>query len=726
MRRRISQLTGGPPSAAAVRPGVVRDDAVQHAKYMAALRTCLRPHGGATAPVLDPTAAGGETTIAVVDKKGNVRAVPRYAATHAQLRAAKNVPAQASPKRAVPPPRRPVEHEDPWSARAVRGVSVASAVRRGKRDAGSDEESDCDDDGGGPLNASSGVKSMIAAVSAASAAASARTDGAGPGRRRRQYILATQATDSELKRQIMDGGSSDTARGTTSADSGRRSRTASEPASSSPRRPSTAGPWPLSLSSAALAALETHPIARSPDTVDLLAAEAAKLPALAALIKAPTGLGRGKKDKELMDPVRQLCEVATMLRRAPGAAVVKQGEMGTQWCVVVRGAAEVSVAMHNMPTARVKVAEVGFGYVRGERRLPHDSNVELTKVRSQGFGELALVNSTPRAATVTALPPPTHPPNTPFDDACDTLFLAIDKADYLRLVRTQHQRDLQAKVAFLASVPAMAQAAGIAATSTNTASAPMGQLAGVAAVASWRTWPKSSTLVKEGQPVREFFFIRRGTVDVFRSVEVVDRGQAVRRHVRVASKGPGEYFGEEWVVRWSVSDYLSQYVDVLSALRISLAPILTGGERLDRWAHEHTKTARQRLMSISAGVTTPSMAPDATTPSSPPTTRELPSFTSRITARAVGGPVEVLAMGIFDAQCRCTNKLPVAEYDAFDATELKRLYEDGKRAAEWHRTRAAVLRGIGMAPAPRAADAAAGPVDEVGEEVESGEGGAAT
>ncbi|KNE63847.1 hypothetical protein AMAG_08912 [Allomyces macrogynus ATCC 38327] len=476
----------------------------------------------------------------------------------------------------------------------------------------------------------------------------------------------------------MDGGrDSDSARGT---DNGRRSRTASEPASTPPRSPSTAGPWPQSLSSAALAVLETHPIARSPEMVDLLAAEAGRLPALAALIKAPTGLWRGKKEKELMDPVRQLCEVATMLRRAPGTAVVKQGELGTQWCVVVRGAAEVSVAMHNMPTARVKVAEVGFG---------------------QGFGELALVNSTPRAATVTALPPPTYPPNTPYDDECDTLFLAIDKADYLRLVRTQHQRDLQAKVAFLASVPAMAQAAGIAANSTGTASAPMGQLAGVAAVASWRSWPKGSTLVREGQPVREFFFIKRGTVDVFRSVEVVDRGRAVRRSVRVATKGTGEYFGEEWVVRWSVSDYLSQ------------------------WAHEHTKTARQRLMSISAGVTTIPTT-DTSTPSSPPTTRELPSFTSRITARAVGGPVEILAMGIFDAQCRCTNKLPVAEYDAYDAAELKRLYEEGKRAAEWHRTRAAVLRGIGMAPAPRAADGATGPVDEMDEEVESEERGAAT
>ncbi|KNE71835.1 hypothetical protein AMAG_16267 [Allomyces macrogynus ATCC 38327] len=184
----------------------------------------------------------------------------------------------------------------------------------------------------------------------------------------------------------------------------------------------------------------------------------------------------------------------------------------------------------------------------------------------------------------------------------------------------------------------MVQAAGIAATSTNAASAPMCQLSGVAAVASWRTWPKGITLVREDQPVREFFFIKRGTVDVFRNVEVVDRGRVVKRNVRVATKGPLEYFGEEWVVRWSVSDYLSQ------------------------WAHEHTKTARQRLMSISAGVTTPSKATDAATPSSPmapPTTRELPSFTSRITARAVGGPVEVLAMGIFDAQCRCIDKLPV-------------------------------------------------------------------
>ncbi|KAJ3374053.1 hypothetical protein GGF31_008269 [Allomyces arbusculus] len=689
MRRRISQLTGAPPSAAAVRTAGVRDGAVQHAKYMAALRTCLRPHGG-PAPAFDDPTAGGETTIAVVDKKGNLRAVPRYAATHAQLRAAKTLPAQTGPKRAPPPPRRPAaDHEDPWSARAVRGVSVAGAVRRGKRDPGSDDESESDDDGNGPLNASNDVKRMIAAVSAASAAAApARMGGGGPGRRRSrvlepvsQYILATQATDAEIKRQIMDGGGGDTARGTTPSDNERRRHTPSEPAlSSPPRRASTAGPWPQSLSSVALAILETHPIARSPEMVDLLAAEAARLPALAALIKAPTGLGRGKKDKELMDPVRQLCEVATMLRRAPGVAVVKQGEIGTQWCVVVRGAAEVSVAMHNMPTARVKVAEVGFG---------------------QGFGELALVNSTPRAATVMALPPPAHPPNTPYDDDCDTLFLTIDKADYLRLVRTQHQRDIQTKVAFLASVPAMAHAAGIAATSTNATSAPMGQLAGVAAVASWRTWPKGSTLVKEGQPVREFFFIKRGTVDVFRSVEVVDRGKAVRRNVRVASKGPGEYFGEEWVVRWSVSDYLSH------------------------WAHEHTKTVRQRLMSISADVTTPSTTADATTPTSLPATRELPSFTSRITARAMGGPVEVLAMGIFDAQCRCTNKLLVAEYDAYDAAELKQLYDEGKRAAEWHRTRAAVLRGIGMAPAPRAADAAAGSVAEV-DEVESSEGGAAT
>ncbi|KAI9189355.1 hypothetical protein H9P43_000788 [Blastocladiella emersonii ATCC 22665] len=397
--------------------------------------------------------------------------------------------------------------------------------------------------------------------------------------------------------------------------------------------------------------------------------------ASAGSLAAAAGASRRRRTGPGIDTIRQLCKVATVAYFRPGQEVFRQGESGTRWYVVIRGRVDINVAPIGVPTARIKVATLSFG---------------------QGFGELALVNNNPRSATVTCcvLPEGALVPSDDADTAArqpapdDLIFLTVEKSDYIRIARAIHHRELQAKIALLTRVPALAgltiappttpnfaatmntlavpsssssgkpgggsnhsvhgaggAAPPPAAAATATTSGSSSTLSAIASVLRWRTCLPSEVLLRQGQPVGEFFFIRRGFVDIYRDVvmEVGPDGEyrapateprdpaappprlkTVR--VRVARKGPGEYFGEEWVVRWGVSDYLS------------------------KWAHvknEDARGARQRFEAImmggssSSSSSAPAPAPAAAQPSSTSTgggaKRDLPQFPSSITARVVGG-----------------------------------------------------------------------------------------
>ncbi|KAI9221732.1 hypothetical protein BC828DRAFT_59727 [Blastocladiella britannica] len=607
--------------------------------------------------------------------------------------------------------------------------------------------------------------------------------------------------------------------------------------------------WQHSAPLAAIGVLQLHPIERPPMGLMLLADAVRQFPAFAPFgpstganrTSAKRKLGGNVPDAIATDTVLELCRVAHIEYFRPGELVFSQGDTGTKWyCfffvetkvigsfareehnryVLLRGAVEIQIAAIGSAT-RMTVATLGYG---------------------QGFGELALVNNNPRAATVVAAVPdvilpvahepsvmqgmsrrstlpnifPALPPapsiaisspatatataaatanttapvvvvddRTPRPLPDDLIALVVDKADYVNMAREIHSRDLSAKQALLASVAALEpffaklqeqadlqqqqQAAAAAAAAAleqqsrqstatgapapkailkntgrplpdlrtslaategiirSSVAAPsemssISSLSALAAVVRWKTCGAGETILREGENAHEFYFIRHGYVDIFRSVsmEVMDgvirpptgnpNAKMCHVNVRVARKGPGDVLGESWVVKYGMSDYVS------------------------RWAHEKqedTKTICARFECIMSGQPMP--------PASRARVGDVPSFPSAITARVAaeqvpaavtsdhsvspssaeapaGGPgdvgstsrhgqkipnkkkrtphCELAAMSIFDGQTRIKSSLLLSNYLSWDDDKLRAMWHEDRDKNEWRKTRTRVLNDM--------------------------------
>eukprot|EP00753_Platysulcus_tardus_P017605 PLAT6443.4.p1 GENE.PLAT6443.4~~PLAT6443.4.p1 ORF type:complete len:683 (+),score=352.32 PLAT6443.4:1438-3486(+) len=203
-----------------------------------------------------------------------------------------------------------------------------------------------------------------------------------------------------------------------------------------------------------------------------------------------------------------------------GEVMFSQGDYGSSFYVILTGSVEVIV----------------------------DRNVVRILKPGETFGELALLRSLPRSATIRA--------------AQYSEFLVVEKSDYIRILTGQDERMLLAKTDFIRTVPLFK---GI----TEKA------LIKLAYVMRPRQLKRETIVVKQGEYNGEVYFIRKGEACVVYEQPVSD---AVALEaglvdnslpIEVAVLGPGQYFGADGGL-----DNLMQNVTVRSLTQLSCYLIL--------------------------------------------------------------------------------------------------------------------------------------------------------
>jgi putative peptide zinc metalloprotease protein len=202
-------------------------------------------------------------------------------------------------------------------------------------------------------------------------------------------------------------------------------------------------------------------------------------------------------------PPAQLHAIAAAMRArryGAGSTIIRQGERGDRFFVIVRGAAEVVRASQAPSPARLggvvcaRVATLGAG---------------------DYFGERALLHQAPRAATVRALA------------ALDVLELSA--GDFARLVSpTWKLRVRMARAVELRAVVARMELFKELGPSARDL---------LLTKLEDESFEPGETVIRQGEPGERLYVIREGRVEILRA----EPAQVAQR---VAELGPGDFFGE--------------------------------------------------------------------------------------------------------------------------------------------------------------------------------------
>lgn len=198
--------------------------------------------------------------------------------------------------------------------------------------------------------------------------------------------------------------------------------------------------------------------------------------------------------------LNQLCGVMTAVTYEANRIVFRQGDVGTCWYVILKGAVTVNVA----PSPAPQIAS-----------QQEASMVQVAVLNSgQGFGDLALVNDMPRAATINTLE--------------KTMLARVEKVDFDRVLRFTHFIEGKEKMYLLRKVPTFARW-------------PEEKFKSASGVLQWKQVPAGTVLMEEGVVMQELAIIREGQCTAYMHIPIDGRQQ----RVDIGNFKCFEYFGEE-------------------------------------------------------------------------------------------------------------------------------------------------------------------------------------
>lgn len=339
----------------------------------------------------------------------------------------------------------------------------------------------------------------------------------------------------------------------------------------------------------------------------------------------------------------------------------------------------------------------------------------VQKIPSQAFGELALINSHPRSATVCVASKPAY-------------LMAIGFDAYDRTIRHAHQLEIHDRCAALRCVPDFAQASD-------------DYLQICANVVKFENAPFGTILLRQGEATKSIFIVCRGAVDIYRRVclpepsgilnsstrdisgaltaptykelqnapEIRDYRKKIARFrtnqpkktvlVRVGRKKPGEYFGEEWVLY----DQKNAMLERLPGLEDHEVFSKPGIEAIE---YPSLISARAVRVNEQSTDDLTSLKPtDESTGSACATfrnidgkTKEVDTLTTqeRSNTKPNMGAVELLTISIFDAQTRINKLIKLSDYHQWGTEVLQQLWEEEQKRHAWRKVRNNVLKDMGL------------------------------
>ncbi|KAJ3338886.1 hypothetical protein HDU93_008939 [Gonapodya sp. JEL0774] len=169
----------------------------------------------------------------------------------------------------------------------------------------------------------------------------------------------------------------------------------------------------------------------------------------------------------------ELCGVLHLDEFESKRVVFNQGDRASSWFVILQGEVDV--------------------IVRRENEVDDDlSGSQVVKVASlvtgDGFGEVALINDSPRMASIYT--------------RTECFLLRVEKADYVRILRFVHHKDHKDKVLFLSEAHL-------------TRELPPSSHDAIANILSFVSYPAGTTIIQSGGQLDKLYIMRSGTCDVF-------------------------------------------------------------------------------------------------------------------------------------------------------------------------------------------------------------------